>query len=218
MNLGLASWTYSNPPPAEVTAAFEVRYVRAYAEFSQRVCLMVLGATSERTECNLPVGRRLGTFDEMRSTWGFTEHRSGLIDQLEKLLVLVRKVVPVCAVWVSGSFLTDKEAPSDIDVVLLIDEDHVEALPADGARHLVTRQGLVALAHRRNFQIDAFVINWRARPSPRTTPADDAYLRTRGYWDDFWLRSRTQPKSEAPTRDSAIPRRGYVEVIVDGYK
>ena len=153
----------------------------------------------------------------LRSLSGFNPRRITLLDQLDEFTSLVSKVIPICAMWVSGSFLTDKPDPSDIDVLLVFNEDDVANLAGDAAKRLVTTEGLQKLAARRSLNIDAYGIVWRARPDVIYGAEDEEYLLLRGYWDDFWMRMRTVPKTSSPTRACALPRRGYVEVILSGY-
>jgi hypothetical protein len=163
-------------------------------------------------------GRYRVTSGELHKVAGFNVRRIELLKQLDEFISLVNLVVPICAMWVAGSFLTKKDAPGDIDVVLLVDEDRINGLTDLGARNLVTPSGLRALADRRGLDLDVYLLGWRARPSTGPEgPEDEAYLLYRGYWDDFWGRQRSVPKGHAPTRVCALPRRGYVEVIVNDY-
>ncbi|QSE94164.1 hypothetical protein JWS13_38985 [Rhodococcus pseudokoreensis] len=165
----------------------------------------------------LPPGRVRTTLSEVRDVWGFNAHRQNLLDEFEKFLALISKVVGIEAYWLSGTLLSDKEVPSDVDVVFVINEDKINSLAA-GAKRLVTAKGLAELADRRNLRVDGYVLPWRVRPSVTIESEDEEYLRLRGYWDDFWMRRRSVPKGDPPERLCALPRRGYVEVIVDGYK
>lgn len=154
---------------------------------------------------------------ELRTLAGFNPRRVGLLDHLDRLTSLVSTVIPICAMWVSGSFLTDKADPGDVDVLLVFNEDDVAALPSNAAKRLVTTKGLQDLAANRGLDVDAYGMVWRARPDTAPAAEDEQYLMHRGYWDDFWMRMRTVPKSQSPTRACALPRRGYVEVILNGY-
>ena len=55
----------------------------------------------------------------------------------------IRRIVPVCAVWLSGSYLTSKANPNDIDVLLVVRAEDLEALDP-GVRPLFTDTGLHA--------------------------------------------------------------------------
>ena len=56
----------------------------------------------------------------------------------------------------------------------------------------------------------------RSRNLPREEPS--FYYVMRGYWDDWWMRLRNQAGAGQPIDLEALPRRGYVEVILDGYR
>lgn len=155
---------------------------------------------------------------DLRALCGFTPRRISLLDQIETFTNLVTKVIPVCALWVSGSLLTDKPEPGDADLLVVFSEDDISTLGGVAAKRLVTTVGLKELVARRGLDLDAFAMIWRARPGAAVAREDEQYLMYRGYWDDFWMRMRTVPKSEPPTRACAMPRRGYVEVIIDGYR
>lgn len=157
------------------------------------------------------------TIEQVTDVWGFNDHRRALLGELETFLRLINKVITIEAYWLSGTLLTDKEFPSDVDVVLVINDELIENL-AGGAKLLVTTEGLQELADRRRLRVDGYVLPWMVRPSVGYEAKDERYLLARGYWDDFWMRLRSVPKGETPVRTCALPRRGYVEVIVNGYR
>ena len=43
---------------------------------------------------------------------------------------------------------------------------------------------------------------------------EQEYLRQRGAWDDWWQRCRPPGEKDAPTLESAAPKRGYLEVTL----
>lgn len=160
----------------------------------------------------LEPGRYRATFDEIETVWGFNAHRRTLLDELRQFTVVVQRIVPVAVIWVSGSYFTDKPNPSDMDITLHIDAEKIEALPARN-RPLVTADGLRLLAQHLGLRIDAYLVPWVSGTGPNHTPAQIAqYQQGRGYWDDWWLRLRG-----GSSKDESTPRRGYVEVMVDGY-
>jgi hypothetical protein len=68
-------------------------------------------------------------------------------------------------------------------------------------------------------QVDTQLLAWHCQPDPNTedrylTP----YLERRGQVDDYLQRIRCGTRGSIPARDDALPRRGYVEVIVDDYQ
>lgn len=165
----------------------------------------------------LPPSRSQISSAELRHRWGFNDHRRDILDEFEKFLRLISKLVTIQAYWVSGTFISDKEHPSDIDVVLVIDQERLDNL-GSGARLAVTPTGFKKLASRQSLRVDAYLLPWKVRPSVSYDVADRPYLEARGYWDDFWMRDRSVPKGATPERLCAMPRKGYVEVIADGFK
>lgn len=67
---------------------------------------------------------------------------------------------------------------------------------------------------------DAYLLGWRQliSPDPGHNPDHSFYYVMRGYWDDWWMRLRNQAGAGQPIDLEALPRRGYVEVILDGYR
>ncbi|WP_431606702.1 DUF6932 family protein [Mycolicibacterium neoaurum] len=170
------------------------------------------GALSQADPYLLQPGRYPYSFGEVRNHWGFNSHRNDLLDGFLKLLTEVQSVVPVCAVWLAGSFLTSKDMPGDVDVTLVVPANDLRNLQG-ATRLLVTPSGLQRLARTLNVRVDAYVLPWECLPQPDPNDPDHGrYLMTRGYWDDWWMRLRSTTPAEG-----ALPRRGYVEVIVDGY-
>jgi hypothetical protein len=67
--------------------------------------------------------------------------------------------------------------------------------------------------------VETHLVAWHCQPDPHTedhylTP----YLERRGRVDDYLQRMRLGTRGSAPERGDALPRRGYVEVIVDDYQ
>lgn len=131
------------------------------------------------------------------------------------LTSLLREVVPVCAAWLGGGFITGKPDPADVDSVYLIRDADLDSLTDPDERRFVSLFTRPNLLKSRGYDVDAYVLSWR--PNPEVGPRDAldvAYLQTRGYWDDFWQRIRPPP---AAPGDAALPGRGYLEVILDGF-
>lgn len=61
--------------------------------------------------------------------------------------------------------------------------------------------------------VDSYVLEWTPTPGPGVPVGARGYLEQRGYWDDLWVRVK-----DTDDRLDSIPRRGYLEVIVDGYR
>lgn len=146
--------------------------------------------------------------------------RAALFGQWTDSVNLLRNVVGhVCAAWIGGSFLSAKLDPGDIDSVYVIEDATIDTSCASDPQ----RQRLLAAFAQNQlgalgWNIDSFILAWRvnAHPAPQS-PDDASYLQNRGYWDDFWQRRRSGPKGATPVRADALPLRGYLEVILDGF-
>ncbi|WDF32211.1 hypothetical protein PTW37_10015 [Arthrobacter agilis] len=119
--------------------------------------------------------------------------------------------------WLGGSYFSVKEEPGDIDCVYVVDVERIDALD-DAGRALLQFFANNKLRGLFGYQIDSFLLAWQSNPTtaPRG-PQDYQYLQTRGYWDDLWSRMRSGTKDSQPTRLDSLPRRGYLEVTLDGY-
>jgi predicted nucleotidyltransferase len=148
-----------------------------------------------------------------------TGPRRDIFDDFEAALAALRGIVPrVPAVWIAGGFASKKATPpTDIDVTWVLDEDDVNSALSDPTR---VRQ--ISVFHQgpfiKNFglQLDTYVLPWRVNPEngPRDA-GDEQYLGQRGKWDDFWQRQRSGFIPHV--RADALPLRGYVEVVLDGF-
>lgn len=63
---------------------------------------------------NLPPGIHRGTWAELFLRFGFYEHRRFLLSGLERALRAL-KAAGCCRVFIDGSFVTEKELPTDFD-------------------------------------------------------------------------------------------------------
>ncbi len=161
----------------------------------------------------LPPGRYCCTLDEMRERYVPVgdENRKAIWEAFLESLELVRTVVGSLAeVWISGSFITSEKNPHDIDVVFFFREDRVGALGKEGVfvlNVLARRQpGVDRLLER----VDGYLL---VVPPTETDNDPQWYTRTRGYWDQFWSKTRF---SDDDVRWH-YPAAGYLEVMVDGY-
>lgn len=128
-------------------------------------------------------------------------HRRAIWDNLLSVTGLFHTCGPLCAMWLSGSFLTTKTRPNDIDVVYWMNR-HANLHRADL---------LATASHARpDWHVDAYPLAYA--PVADTSGTGGTYPVMRGYWDDLWCRLRDDDPSIARTT-----RRGYVEVIVDGW-
>lgn len=172
----------------------------------------------------IPPGRFRATLDEVAAAWVeapvFAESatRREIWSEWLEAVQALRGAVPVIAAWLGGSFLSPKLDPGDLDCVWVIDDVTLAATRLDLERARLT--GLFAQNKLQSvgMRVDSYVLAWRRRPG--AAPRDELdwqYLRYRGYWDDFWQRARSGPKGSEPTRADAVPSRGYLEVMLDGF-
>lgn len=125
----------------------------------------------------------------------------------------------VCCAWLGGSFTSTKVDPDDIDCVLVVESTLVDQVMAEGDDR---SQLLAHIAGSRlrelGLRVDSYLLSWvvNPEPAPMTLEARQ-YMANRGYWDDFWQRVRSGEKGDAACRRDALPLRGYLEVILDGF-
>src|SRR5499426_1225223 len=83
-------------------------------------------------EGNLPEGLHLATADEVFARFATpSTRRQWLGEQLRRLLDLAQSTGHLARVFLWGSFVTSKEVPNDLDVLLVMDTGFaVEAVPA----------------------------------------------------------------------------------------
>jgi hypothetical protein len=170
----------------------------------------------------LPVGRYPVSLAEIHDEFvaGKAPAREKVFNDWQKATALLRQHVPLLAAWVGGSFVTSKAEPDDIDCVYWV--DYME-LSSARLRPASARMVEVFANHELRklvgLQVDTFVIAWYCCPdTSQAMPHTWDYWSMRGHWDDFWSRMRSGPKGAPVVRDDALPRRGYLEVIFDGFK
>ncbi|MET9568013.1 hypothetical protein ABZY34_02500 [Streptomyces virginiae] len=122
------------------------------------------------------------------------------------------------AVWLGGSFVSTKVNPQNIDLTVLIDEAASESIKGlSGTRWLIS--AFNRKARLTEFGVSPLRVGYRPVVSvfraELLDPRDQAYLRERGAWDDWWQRCRPDgvDKTE-PTLETAMPQRGYLEVTL----
>jgi hypothetical protein len=84
------------------------------------------------SEGNLPEGIYLTTEEEVFARFATSSaRRQGLREQVRSLLALAKSTGQLARVFLWGSFVTDKEVPNDLDVLLMMTAEFaVEAVPA----------------------------------------------------------------------------------------
>lgn len=154
----------------------------------------------------LPQGRYLCTLDEVRKQFGWNEHRIQLLRDLKSYLIVWEQVLPLSRLWIGGSFLTQKEKPGDIDVTAIVREKYVST--EEEQRFLSNMLSLPGPRFKKatGLSIDQYPFVWSEYSDVPTEESHVNYVRSRGYWDDWWGRERSTGAEQV---------RGYLEVILD---
>lgn len=151
----------------------------------------------------LPPGRHRATLDEIEDVFvanaPFSAERLLIFDAFKVWRTLWLQVVPTSRFLVDGGFVTHKAwAPRDIDVVAIVKQSDVNALPPpdqESLRDLLTGTSVAGTKIRpMGGLVDAFYL-FRGDPQ--------SYL----YWDGYWSAYSREDK----TIDSAV-QKGYLEV------
>lgn len=177
----------------------------------------------------LPLGRFPATLEILEQRYvGGSEYsasttRRDIWDDFMDVTTGLRGIVPVCYAWVSGSFMSSKLDPEDIDVLYWCEDSDINAAATTADTALMELLQAVAQSNLRavtGHKVDSRIGQWHVRPEPglQSTQAHWGYASSRGFWDDFWMRNRSGPKDAPPVRADALPRRGYVEVELDGHR
>lgn len=157
----------------------------------------------------LPYGRYLTTFEEIASRYvpANDQNRSDIWDSfLQSVETAKTTFGSVVGVWIGGSFITSEENPHDIDVVFLVqDEAYQYAMSSNKGRFFVRLllQGEIE-------RVDSFLMKV---PPTDIGDSEYAYLRLRGYWDQFWSKTRFEEGNDR----WLYPASGYLQVVIDGY-
>lgn len=167
---------------------------------------------AERTV--LPLGRYSCTFDEVRERYvpDGDENRATIWDGFMKTVDLVKATVGSLAeVWIGGSFITGEEHPHDIDVVFFFKEEKITAVGNAGGFTLNVLAGKLGPTQRLNEYVDGYLVI--VQPTEIENKDPQGWISARGYWDQFWSKTRF---SDDDVR-WLYPAAGYLEVMVDGY-
>lgn len=169
---------------------------------------------------HLPEGRWVCTPDEVATAF-VPEDPTDIRHQIWSEWLSLTKAVQdltgqIAACWLSGSFFTTKPDPSDIDCLYVIDADRLDVVRRDPDQRKAWFLQLASTGQiKGNFplRVDSYILEWVPTPGSDAPAHAHGYLSMRGYWDDLWVRIK-----DADQRLEAIPRRGYLEVILDGYR
>ncbi|MFD0856739.1 DUF6932 family protein [Actinomadura adrarensis] len=195
-----------------------VGYRTARTETAIMRCMARPSLPPPLVDGQLPHGRWVCTEEEVKAAYidGQAGDREEIWREWREVTGVLRNIVgEVAACWLSGSLFTDKPDPADVDCVYIIDVERLLTAANSDARHdaflrYVARSQLKDVY---DVRVDSYILEWTPTPGPAISDVARGYLRRRGYWDDLWCRVR----DEDPRLDS-IPRRGYLEVQLDGYK
>lgn len=167
----------------------------------------------------LPMGRWVCTPDEVETA--FVASDGGIRPDIWAEWIMLKDALrtavgEIASCWIAGSFLSGKPVPNDIDCLWVIDADLWSKALNSGDPHLAAfllncaRSGVKSAY---GLRIDSFVMEWFPTPGPDRPVGAEPYYGNRGYWDNLWVRMR-----DSDARLNSIPRRGYLEVILDGYR
>ena len=162
----------------------------------------------------LPLGRYSCTLKEVQERYVPVgdENRAAIWDAFLEIINLVKAAVGSLAeVWIGGSFITGEKYPHDIDVVFLFKKEKLVNIGSVGAFVLNVLGRQRGYVPRLNGLVDGYLI---VVPPTETDNRDpQGWISLRGYWDQFWSKTRFGD-------DDArwlYPAAGYLEVMVDGY-
>lgn len=163
---------------------------------------------------HLPLGRWSCTESDITQAFDVPNdpRRNELWTGWKQHLELVRRATgTVAACWLSGTFFTSKDHPGDIDSVYIVSAEQYRGM---SRQQLLQWKFAFAGTEAHGLDLDAFPLLWDPYAGAVVdSPEASDYVYYRGYWDDLWSRMRGPNRSPDPR-----PRRGYVEVIIDGYK
>jgi predicted nucleotidyltransferase len=76
----------------------------------------------------LPPGIHQAHFDDLKARFSFSPRRVEILNNLAEVLRNLPGRAAVKSVLVDGSFVQDKPTPGDVDIVIVVDTGHPEAL------------------------------------------------------------------------------------------
>lgn len=171
----------------------------------------------------LPPGRYRATRAEVHQRFvdGRGTHRQRLWQDWESATNLLRRHVHVNAAWLYGQFFSDDPEPGLVSCVYWAEDLELAKAHLNSSSvsilHAFAQRGKVRRVI--GAQVDTQLVAWHCQPD---TQIEDRYLRPylqrRGQVDDYLQRMYLGLRGSQPARQDALPRQGYVEVIVDDYQ
>jgi hypothetical protein len=170
----------------------------------------------------LPPGRYRTTSDEIRARFvdGRGAQRAVLWRDWEAATGLLGRKVTLNAAWLHGPFLSDADEPPTVQCVYWAEDIELAQARFDPSAAKVLRAFALPGEVRRvvGMKVDTGLAGWHCRPDMRDRDERFAqYARRRGEIDDLLQRSAAGLRGAELVREDAVPRRGYVEVILGGY-
>lgn len=180
----------------------------------------------------LPPGRYACTWREAKAflvtdqRFARSNTRPDLWDNLERFLAeyvsletRYSELMPsslVDRIWLAGSFVSAKLDPNNTDVTVVFNQDAMHAVRGNEGAGILKK----SRDHwKSRYQVAMVPLEYQPVLSafrPKAfTQADEQYYRERGRWDDWWQRTRAGSATGEPTLQTAVPRRGYLEVSLD---
>ncbi|MGB3440811.1 MAG: hypothetical protein WBA97_18845 [Actinophytocola sp.] len=161
------------------------------------------------------------TWEELEATFGDTaERKTMLYLARSRLEAMIADSVPVAAAWVNGSFVTSKQSPSDIDLVVILNGPQVAQMWQSGLiphdevmkriRHYEEQRyepGGTATQHLTDFHY--------ARWFPKDHGLHASSYGELEYWSSCWSRVKVESDAhteEVPDFTRYADCKGFVEV------
>lgn len=170
----------------------------------------------------LPPGRYRVTQDEIRARFvdGHGQGRAALWRDWEVATKMLGRHVCVNAAWLYGTFLSDFDDPAVVQCVYWAEDHELGKARLDPVVAKVLRAYALPGQVQRvvGVKVDTALVAWHCQPDMHNRDEYFAqYTTRRGLFDDVLQRVPSGPRGAEPGREDAVPRRGYVEVLIDGY-
>jgi hypothetical protein len=170
----------------------------------------------------LPPGRYRATSDELYARFvdGQGERRAELWRDWTSATHVLGRLVSVNAAWLHGAFISDAPAPELVQCIYWAED--VEVNSAGVNPPVAKALGVFAVPGKvrevLGVKVDTRLMHWHCQPDMRYRNEYYAtYTKFRGEIDDRVQRVSTSMRGAEPVRDDALPRRGYVEVIIGDF-
>ncbi|MFJ9819346.1 DUF6932 family protein [Streptomyces sp. NPDC101151] len=120
-------------------------------------------------------------------------------------------------VWLGGSFVSSRVNPRNADLTVFVNDTAAQTIKGKPKAGWMTR-AFTRIHTEKDYFLSALEVRYRPIRSVfqlgELEHTELEYLRQRGAWDDWWQRCRPVGEKDAPTLESAEPRRGYLEVTL----